>query len=163
MLLYAYRPGKKVDAYTYRNIVTTKSVDADDGSHATILKMLYALLNPVETVSTAADPFHQVNNETAPAAVKKVKVLISDGVEKGTSRSMNVPFTIGRKEGELIIADPLVSKRHAVIREISGALVIEDLGSTNGTFVNDVEIKLQQLTDGDLIKVGSSVFQLLPD
>lgn len=157
MLLYAYRPGKQVNAYIYRNIVTSEAADSADG--ACILSMLHEVTNPAMTLVPEAD----LPSENVPSAGRAVRICITDGIVKGANYSLNIPFVIGRKEGELIIADPLVSKRHAVVREISGSLVIEDLGSTNGTFVNGVEIKLQQLTYGDQIKIGSSVLTIQPD
>jgi hypothetical protein len=165
LMLYAYRPEKKTYAYTFRNIDTTEAADSDDGSHANIRSILDTVLSTVHAadVESGLDRYSPSGSENVPSPGKVVRICLRDGVDKGASRSLTVPFTIGRKEGELIISDPLVSKRHAIVREIGGSLVIEDLGSTNGTYVNDVEIKLQQLVSGDLIKIGSSIFEILPD
>jgi diguanylate cyclase (GGDEF)-like protein len=72
-------------------------------------------------------------------------------------------FTIGRDEGNHIVVDlDNVSRRHARILRRQGRMFLEDLGSTNGTFLNDQEV-LQEtpLRSGDLIKVGGSIFKFL--
>ncbi|MGC9004665.1 MAG: FHA domain-containing protein [bacterium] len=74
-------------------------------------------------------------------------------------------FLIGRKEGDLLLPNPYVSARHCKIYlEESGAF-IEDLGSTNGTFLNGEEIergKKVALEDGAMIEIGGTklVFRL---
>lgn len=64
---------------------------------------------------------------------------------------------IGRKEGDIIINDPLVSKKHAII-DVKGSSVVElkDLASRNGTFHNDMQISTVFLQSGDIIKVGTT-------
>ena len=58
--------------------------------------------------------------------------------------------TIGREEGEIRIADPGVSRRHASV-EVHDAetVILRDLSSTNGTFHNDQLIAFSRLRDGD--------------
>jgi diguanylate cyclase (GGDEF)-like protein len=54
------------------------------------------------------------------------------------------------------VLDDGVSRRHASIRLVGGEMVVEDLGSRNGTFVNGARIARHQLSDGDKIQVGST-------
>jgi diguanylate cyclase (GGDEF)-like protein len=72
-------------------------------------------------------------------------------------------FTIGRDEKNFIICDmDNVSRRHAQLKEHDGRFYINDLQSTNGTYLNDEEIKEEQpLRSGDLIKIGSAIFKFL--
>lgn len=64
---------------------------------------------------------------------------------------------IGRKEGDLIIDDPHVSKKHASIEVWSRThIYLKDLDSTNGTFLNGVRISRTKLQDGDIIQVGDT-------
>src|SRR2546425_9451524 len=64
-------------------------------------------------------------------------------------------FTIGRKpDNDLVIDNPVVSGHHALIVSEEGVFFIEDLGSTNGTFVNDAKIQKEKLKNSDCIIVG---------
>ena len=75
------------------------------------------------------------------------RVLVVDGDEQ----------VLGRREGsDLQLADPHVSRAHAVIRRQSGAVWLEDLGSTGGTFVNGEPVTgSQALRHGDMVKFGT--------
>jgi len=71
-------------------------------------------------------------------------------------------MTIGRHPHSTIcLADPMLSKRHAVIRRVKDGFEYEDVGSSNGSFYDGVRIKHLQLKDGDIITLGktSLVFQ----
>ncbi len=66
------------------------------------------------------------------------------------------PFTIGRKQdNDLCLEDLAVSARHARIVKIQEVFFLEDLGSTNGTFVNEQKIDRRQLQDADSIRFGA--------
>jgi len=73
------------------------------------------------------------------------------------------PVTLGRlPECDIVLNDPNVSRRHAEFRRTADGVVVTDLGSTNGTRVNGVPVREQQLVSGDEITVGSTtvVFEL---
>jgi diguanylate cyclase (GGDEF)-like protein len=64
---------------------------------------------------------------------------------------------IGRgSEVEVRVNDDGISREHAAIRIASGRVIVEDLGSTNGTFCNGVRITSRELADGDKIMLGST-------
>src|SRR3954454_6256458 len=68
---------------------------------------------------------------------------------------------IGREGVDIVLADPEVSRRHAAIRRSGDGVAIEDLGSTNGTFVNDRRITgVVVLSDGDTVRFGNTVWRL---
>lgn len=72
------------------------------------------------------------------------------------------PLYIGRGSDCQIQVDlDSVSRRHALIRESDAKITIEDLGSTNGTYVNEEQIEQQALKHGDLIHVGKIIFKFL--
>jgi pSer/pThr/pTyr-binding forkhead associated (FHA) protein len=63
--------------------------------------------------------------------------------------------TIGRNPGNDIHIDNLaVSSHHAAIRKVMNTYFIEDLQSTNGTFVNEKKIDKYELLDGDQVIIG---------
>ncbi|HEY6397356.1 MAG TPA: FHA domain-containing serine/threonine-protein kinase, partial [Solirubrobacteraceae bacterium] len=88
-----------------------------------------------------------------------------EGNERGGRLTVEVDLLIGRSapEGEGRLADdPEISRRHArVSRGPDGQLTIEDLGSANGTFVNDERIESRRTLDvGDVVRVGTTVLQV---
>ncbi|MEV1130078.1 BTAD domain-containing putative transcriptional regulator [Agromyces sp. NPDC049794] len=65
------------------------------------------------------------------------------------------PVLLGRAPGcDVVVADPSVSALHARVRSVHGSHVLEDLASTNGTFVNGAAVSRTQLADGDEIGLG---------
>lgn len=68
---------------------------------------------------------------------------------------------IGRAgDCQIVIDDTYASQQHARVREDNGGFVVEDLGSTNGTYVNGRKISYPlELRHGDRIKIGKTVFE----
>lgn len=73
----------------------------------------------------------------------------------------NRGIRIGRgKHNDVVLSDHFASIDHAIFRQHKGTTFIEDLGSTNGTWVNGERISSPvQLVPGDYVKIGSIVFQ----
>jgi pSer/pThr/pTyr-binding forkhead associated (FHA) protein len=70
--------------------------------------------------------------------------------------------TLGRGDVEIQLEDPFASSRHARISRQGRILVIEDLGSTNGTYLNGSPLSgPQPLHPGDRIRIGDSEFSFL--
>ena len=69
-------------------------------------------------------------------------------------------LVIGRQEGlDLSLQDEWVSRRHARIRRIGDEFLLEDLQSSNGTYVDGVPIVSCVLRSGDWIQIGRNLFQ----
>jgi hypothetical protein len=67
---------------------------------------------------------------------------------------------IGRLgDSDVVLSDPGVSRRHAEIRQEDGEWIIADLGSTNGTMVNEATIGERALQEGDRITIGRHVLE----
>jgi pSer/pThr/pTyr-binding forkhead associated (FHA) protein len=63
--------------------------------------------------------------------------------------------TIGRSAGaEFVVEAALVSRLHCQLTATADTLVVKDLGSTNGTFVNGNRVTAAQLLDGDRLSIG---------
>ncbi len=84
------------------------------------------------------------------------------GHESGTAYDLADGATLGRGDVEIRLEDPFASSRHARISRQGHLLVIEDLGSTNGTFLNEEQLGgPQPLHPGDRIRIGDSEFSYL--
>lgn len=69
---------------------------------------------------------------------------------------------IGRSSDlDMVLVEDMVSRKHAKITCTSGKILIEDLGSTNGTFVNGEKVKQSRLKEGDRILIGTSILKLV--
>src|SRR5688500_18817076 len=69
---------------------------------------------------------------------------------------------IGRSsELDMVLVEELVSRRHASIVVRGGVVTIEDLGSTNGTFVNGERVQKTTLHEGDRVLVGTSILKVV--
>src|SRR5258705_12897286 len=91
------------------------------------------------------------------------RLVATAGPLKGTVIPLGGTETIiGRDPANSIsIHDPLVSRRHCLIRERGSEIQLSDLDSLNGTFVNGEPLREKALEHGDRIKVGSSQFVFL--
>jgi pSer/pThr/pTyr-binding forkhead associated (FHA) protein len=75
---------------------------------------------------------------------------------------MNRQVIIGRSsELDMVLVEDMVSRKHAKISIGPGKIVIEDLGSTNGTFVNGEKVRQARLKEGDRILIGTSILKLV--
>lgn len=71
-------------------------------------------------------------------------------------------IVIGRSsELEMVLVEDMVSRRHAKISVESGDIFLEDLGSTNGSFVNGEKITRTRLAEGDRILIGTSIIKVV--
>jgi diguanylate cyclase (GGDEF)-like protein len=76
--------------------------------------------------------------------------LGAEPIECGRSSQIGIPLD-----------DDAVSRRHARFAWAGSTVVVSDLGSTNGTAVNDVNVRERTLTDGDQIKIGHTIFKFI--
>lgn len=87
---------------------------------------------------------------------------IVSGARQGLTVPLNsqAPLVIGRKRGDFILDDPLVSSSHCRILPRDGKWVIQDLGSTNGTMVDGRLVRETTLRAGVEITIGASRMML---
>lgn len=68
---------------------------------------------------------------------------------------------VGRESAKMLLADDSVSRQHASIIWNGKSHVVSDLGSTNGTFVNDQRIATMELSVGDRVRFGNQLFKYI--
>lgn len=90
------------------------------------------------------------------APVPQMTLVIIEGGEAERELSVTSVAVIGRDPGvDLVITDADVSARHASLTPLDAGFAIEDLGSTNGTFVNGRRLAAaQEIRAGDRIQLG---------
>ncbi|MDH5183752.1 MAG: FHA domain-containing protein, partial [Gammaproteobacteria bacterium] len=100
-----------------------------------------------------------------------ILILLDDGVASTKFPLDKDTLGVGRgMDNEITIDDIAVSSRHCrIFRETVDsergiyAYAIEDLDSTNGTFINDQQIKRQQLRNNDLIRIAFHEFRFIDE
>ncbi len=93
-------------------------------------------------------------------------VLSSPTLKENSERTLDsAPVTIGRSsDNDMAVGDDeFASAQHARVEPRRDGVWVEDVGSTNGTFVNGVKLsRAQKLTPGDIIRVGETDLRFEP-
>jgi diguanylate cyclase (GGDEF)-like protein len=76
---------------------------------------------------------------------------------------LNSEYIVGRdSEAGFVVSRSSVSRQHArLYSDAGGSWWVEDLSSTNGTFVNEMRIRAQQLADADQVRFGDAIYKFL--
>lgn len=83
--------------------------------------------------------------------------MVRNGPDKGARVGIDASLTIGsQSECGLILGDPTVSRSHAEISRTSEGYLLQDLGSTNGTFLNGVRVDRAYLREGAILTMGET-------
>jgi len=98
--------------------------------------------------------------EAGPGSGGRLVVVTSPTLQPGEGRMLNsAPVTVGRgPQNDLALdGDDYASAKHARIESRRDGVWVEDIGSTNGTYVNGTRLsRAQRLTSGDVIRVGET-------
>ena len=134
-----------VAASALRDVAGTRSAPASDpdatGMHAAVDPMLIP----------------------SPGDSAALVVVKAPGHKQGWSYDIGSGVVLGRGEVEIRLEDQFASNRHARIVREGGAIVLEDLGSTNGTWLNDELLGgPMPLHSGDRVRIGDSEFRFEP-
>lgn len=90
-------------------------------------------------------------------------LVIQGGKQNGKRLSLpdNKSIVVGREEGcQLVLNSALVSRRHCELKQTAEGVWVTDLGSQNGTYVNEIPItEPTLLTSGDTVRIGPLVLE----
>jgi FHA domain len=118
-----------------------------------------AAAEPVETPSPVrrARPASERRDGGAP----RLHVVAAMGHEPGTTFDVAGGAMFGRSDGaDIHVDDPFASSSHARIFNRGGDMYLEDMGSTNGTYLNGRKVKSAERLDmGDTIRIGDSEYR----
>src|SRR5204863_1513942 len=104
-----------------------------------------------------------INRITERAPTKEACLVVIYGSDLGRKFNLDAQtLVLGRSsKSDIQIDQESVSRAHSKIVNTGKSIRIRDLGSTNGTYVNDEPIEEHVLADGDLIKIGRTIFKFL--
>lgn len=90
----------------------------------------------------------------------EAKLVVVGGDANAKEVKLKLPVIVGRgRDVTLTLPHPLVSRLHCEIFESNGHLVVRDLGSLNGTYVNNHRVTEAVLPPGELLTVGTVTFR----
>jgi diguanylate cyclase (GGDEF)-like protein len=94
---------------------------------------------------------------------KEACLVVIYGLDLGKKYNLDQPaMIIGRSsKSDIQVDQESVSRNHAKVINTGKSIILRDLGSTNGTYVNDELIDEYVLRDGDFIKIGRTIFKFL--
>jgi hypothetical protein len=146
-------------------------------------RVLRAVWTEVNAAPAGAEPLTPTKAPKAPKPAKRVKAKKSEPAPapppepEGPSRLVAVDpphlagieyaltdgMTVGRgSDATLVLDDNFLSSRHASFHLRDDDWVVEDLGSTNGSYVNNVKVdRISRLHTGDRVQVGNVMFEVL--
>ncbi len=101
-----------------------------------------------------------ISTDVAPTATsgrKRAQLIVVAGANVGEMYDLKGTLIIGRgREADIRVQGDGISRKHARLRLSGENAVLEDLGSTNGSFVNGEKVSSRVLADGDKIQVGTA-------
>ncbi len=120
----------------------------------------------VEAAEPAAPPSSPRRRETAlpdlrAGVAPRLEVVAAMGMEPGTVLDIGAGATMGRADSaEILVDDPFASSAHAHIFPRGEYMYLEDMGSTNGTYLNGRQVKAaERLKVADVIRIGDSEYR----
>jgi SARP family transcriptional regulator, regulator of embCAB operon len=159
-MIALYRSGRQADAlaaYRRTSDLLADELGIDPGQplrslQESILRQDLALDPAVAGVDVAETMTHDDRG------LRGATVTLPNGValELG-SRT----WVVGRHpDCDIVLSDPLVSRRHAELRPVVGGYDLVDLGSSNGTRIGSDDVTKHRLTDGDEVEVGTTTLKV---
>ncbi|MCU1487096.1 MAG: hypothetical protein JWN67_3842 [Actinomycetia bacterium] len=129
-----------------------------------VIRAVWAEVAPVRVAAPApaAKPARRPSSRKA-AKGGDALVVLEPKEQKGQRYGVDDEVTMGRAAGcTVTLSDNYASQHHARVFHRDGALQVEDLGSTNGTYVNGAKVTSPMpLKRGDRVKVGATVFEVV--
>lgn len=149
MLLYAYQEtSTPVSATIYQSLNTMQSKDSSNLTLEGLVRLFAAVEDTEQTIAPGKLTVQHHD---------QLRLKVLEGTQAGTELGGSLPCVLGRKDADIIINDPMVSKRHAAIQVINGKLLLIDLHSTNGTTLNSDPVTQRELKQGDRIGIGQTL------
>jgi hypothetical protein len=124
------------------------------------LKDLRRSANEAPEPASDATGMHTASSPARAGGTPKLRVGSGAGLKIGAAYDLSEGALLGRgDQADIVLEDSFASSRHARLVPHGDVIVLEDLGSTNGTYLNDEPLRgPQPLHPGDRIRIGDSAF-----
>ncbi len=92
----------------------------------------------------------------------KISIAIIKGARAGYIYHLEKPYVlIGRGKVDLIIPDKEISRKHTAIEVRNDKIFLRDLGSTNGTYINDKKVSITEIKEQTEFKIGQTTLMII--
>jgi len=130
-----------------------------------VLRAVWAEVNPPKVVEAPAKPKREKGARRTTGSRKHgplVLRLIAPAEVKGRSYPLTEEITVGRAAGcQVTIDDTYASQLHARVFQRDGQIFVEDIGSTNGTYLNRKKVSGPMVVQrGDQLQIGNTILEL---
>ena len=93
---------------------------------------------------------------------KKISIAVIKGARAGYIYHLEKPYIlIGRGKVDLIIPDKEISRKHSAVEVRNDKIFLRDLGSTNGTYINEKKISITEITEQTEFKIGQTTLMII--
>lgn len=93
---------------------------------------------------------------------RRLSLAVLEGLDSGRIFTIDRPRTVvGRGEADIVINDSEISRQHAAIEVHGARVLVRDMGSTNGVFVNDVKVSQAELENRGEFRLGGTRLMLI--
>ncbi len=93
---------------------------------------------------------------------RRFSLAVIQGFNAGEIFQINKPkMTIGRSDADIIVKDLESSRQHARVDIVGDRVILRDLNSTNGTYVNEQRINTMNLDNQQEFRIGTTIFMLI--
>jgi hypothetical protein len=128
-----------------------------------VLRAVWAEISPkAAVVEGPAVPDRRTRRERRPGRGGPHLTVVEPPEQKGRTYDLVDEMTVGRAAGcQVVLDDNYVSQLHTRVFRRDGQLMVEDLGSTNGTYLNNKKVSgPMAMKAGDRLRVGKTVMEL---
>jgi pSer/pThr/pTyr-binding forkhead associated (FHA) protein len=96
------------------------------------------------------------------ASSARARLRVVEGPDRGAEFALDKHrCVVGRRNADIVLRDPRVSRQHAVLEIFKDRILLKDLGSSNGTLVDGRPVEVEIVTHGARIRVGDSTLELV--
>jgi pSer/pThr/pTyr-binding forkhead associated (FHA) protein len=116
---------------------------------------------PTKTTEDSLTVVRDGGEDTAtPSTCARLRVI--EGPDRGAEFPLDKHrCVIGRRNADIVLRDPRVSRQHAVLEIFKDRILLKDLGSSNGTLADGRRVEVEIVTHGARIRVGDSTLELV--
>lgn len=141
---------------TFANGQRVQKAKLQDGDQLRIGQNIL-LVHLTSTIGTGVLDGRKTTPHRLPPVITLVPHIVVKGIEEGVTQTFGEDrITIGRRtDNQIILEGDNISRNHVAIERRDGKHFVSDLGSANGTYLNEEQVEMAELHDGDRLRIGN--------